>query len=158
MPVIFTAGNYPYITLIEDAMGCIHLFEGMETPTCPATFPKVLNKPADVLIQTQQDIDTIKGHLSEDEKLHLAMGCTIQTKNIPPGSYKELPEAFTQLSQLAQTLWYMLNDLQPNVQLSIVQLAQESANDPEISTERRQAYSEIYHYESEALKNLETKK
>lgn len=83
MPVVFTSGNYPYCTLVEDAHGNIHLFNGMVTPSNHPTLPKVLNKEADIFIQIESDRDAILEHLTEDEKMHLSLGYSIQTKNVP---------------------------------------------------------------------------
>jgi hypothetical protein len=83
MPVIFTKGNYPYSTLVEDSFGCLHLFEGMQIPSNHPTLSKVLNKEADRFFQSQDDIEVIKSYLPEDERMHLSLGYSIQTKNIP---------------------------------------------------------------------------
>ncbi len=83
MPVIFTEGHYPYTTIVEDAHGNLHLFEGQQSPTNHPTLPKVSGNESDVFIQRQDDIEAIKEYLTEDEKMHLSIGYCIQTKNVP---------------------------------------------------------------------------
>jgi len=83
MPIVFTSGVYQYSTLIQDAYGYIHLFEGMQTPSNHPTLPKVLNKEADIFLQSESDVAAILDYLTEEERMHVAMGYAIQTKNIP---------------------------------------------------------------------------
>lgn len=83
MPITYTEGIYPYVTLVQDAHGCLHMFEGQQTPTNHPTMPKVLNMEADTFVQREDDIDAIKEYLTEDEKMHLSMGYVIHTKHIP---------------------------------------------------------------------------
>lgn len=54
--------------------------------------------------------------------------------------------ALNSLSPLAQTLWNILNELQPVVHLSIAEMARESANDEQLSETRRMAYWEVYEF------------
>lgn len=53
---------------------------------------------------------------------------------------------FNQLSPLAQSLFYTLNELLEVEHLSIAEMAYESANDQQISETRRRAYMEVYDF------------
>ncbi len=83
MPIVFDKGCYPSATIMSDAHGCLHLFEGSHIPSAHPTLPKVKGKEADRFFQSQADIEAILGHLTDEEQEYVYEGYTIITKNIP---------------------------------------------------------------------------
>jgi hypothetical protein len=83
MPIKYTDGPYSYTTVVRDAHGCLHLFEGDVIPSIHPTLPKVSGKECPVFFQTQDDIQAILDCLPEDQRRDLQCGWTIITKHIP---------------------------------------------------------------------------
>jgi len=74
MPIVFTKGSYPYVTLQQDACGNIHMWEGkVIAPT----------GDADTFIQFQSDIEALMDYLHKEERIELQAGYAISVKTIP---------------------------------------------------------------------------
>jgi hypothetical protein len=83
MPVVFTDGIYPYVTLMKDACGYIHMWEGQVIPSNHPALPTVGGREAKTFIQREDDIETLTDYLTEEERDFLSTGYHIQTRNIP---------------------------------------------------------------------------
>lgn len=83
MAIHFTEGIYPYVTLVMDATGCLHMFEGEVTPSESRSLPTVQGREAETFVQWQADIEAITDYLSAEEREELSYGYAIQTKHIP---------------------------------------------------------------------------
>jgi predicted SAM-dependent methyltransferase len=83
MPITFDTGNYPYCTIVKDAHGCLHIFEGQQTPNDHPTYPKVDGRECDLFIQNETDVKTTLGYLTEEERDFISKGYAIQVKTIP---------------------------------------------------------------------------
>lgn len=82
MPVTFTTGIYPYVTLLQDAHGNIHMWEGQVIPNQGA-LPKADGREADTIIFNQIDLNALKDHLPYEEYNMLNASWAIHTRNIP---------------------------------------------------------------------------
>jgi len=83
MALEFTDGDYPYVTLIMDRHGCVHMWEGQQEPYFHPTRPLANGSEAETFIQFQSDIDAVIDCLDQMERKMLNMGHAIQTKHIP---------------------------------------------------------------------------
>jgi hypothetical protein len=70
-------------TLKLDAMGCLHMWEGKVVPSGYMYTWKAAGKPADVYVQSEDDVFHIMENLTNKEANLLRMGYHITTKNIP---------------------------------------------------------------------------
>jgi hypothetical protein len=70
-------------TLKLDAMGCLHMWEGEVVPSGYMYTWKAAGKPADVYVQSEDDVVSVMENLTSRERVRLRVGFNVTTKNIP---------------------------------------------------------------------------
>ncbi len=83
MPITFNTGGYSYCTIVQDAIGCLHIWEGQCIPTNNPTLPKVDGNECDLFIENESDVKNTLEYLTDDEREYINKGFAIQVKTIP---------------------------------------------------------------------------
>lgn len=75
--------KYPWVTIVMDETGCLHLWEGHVEPNNDRRYPKVNGCEATTFIQRQDDVKTLMVYLHEETRELLAKGWAIHSSSVP---------------------------------------------------------------------------